>query len=829
MATKPHLRIDSHVVIQLGAELISDSEQALLELIKNAYDGDATRCSIVLEPDWNPPEDHQWRSHLESWRLSTKRESVGRIVVRDNGSGLTESAVTDGWLFISASLKRSIAGAKTPTLKRHRIPVGDKGLGRLATMRLGEVLLLRTMTEGESRSRSVSFAWSAFEAGEALEQVDVKTKSAGPLRGRQHGTNVEVLGLLEPQYWATESSINSVISKLSTLISPFEALKDFNVVIRSGEQDHDLQTISAEALNFSASRYEFSYSGEKLRLKAYVAKPLFRGQAGLASRQLFDDLLSDRKVGRLVSFLASHPRLSGKNFVDLHKEEGGWLFSTEEEIEWKDIPRDPKLQGAVDPGPFKGEIFNFTFTDHTKEQLVGANIPLGLLQGMTSIGMFRDGFRVRMSDDWLELSKSMTSGGFYQLRPRNVIGFFAITNKDNPLLVEKSDREGFVDNEAWRGFLVVANRTKKFANDSLEAVRSVYDEFKKLNQSTSAEGSTPTGSESTELLAEQRSKAQDSLRTLIEKNEGLSDRVAETRKKVAALQSGPGASRIATIMDELSEIESQIDEVKGTVELVNAATRTGFAAAGGVASAHEQLEEQNLRLLDAAAVGLSARALVHEINSHLLQLNRSIAAITRANNQAPDERISRALKDISAVVRELKKSISAIDPLVPGSRTLKDSFDFQEAIDLFVKQRAGRMEDAGVEFNLLGEKGAVIRFSRSRFTQILENLLQNSLYWLQEHESEIGKTNKAITVEVDSTGFTWADSAKGIRPAVENTLLDAYVTDKPESKGQGLGLFIVNSFLQAERCSISLLTDRNRFKRRFIFRVNLSGAIKRKS
>src|SRR5580704_2910075 len=129
--SEPHLQIDSHVVIQLGAELISDSEQALLELVKNAYDGDATRCTIVIDPDWIPEDGTLSRDHF-AHRLE-RGERIGRIVVEDNGVGLDDRAVSGGWLLISASLKRTASGEKFRT-HRNRVPVGDKGLGRLATM-----------------------------------------------------------------------------------------------------------------------------------------------------------------------------------------------------------------------------------------------------------------------------------------------------------------------------------------------------------------------------------------------------------------------------------------------------------------------------------------------------------------------------------------------------------------------------------------------------------------------------------------------------------------------------------------------------------------------
>jgi signal transduction histidine kinase len=827
--TKAHLRIDSHVVIQLGAELISDSEQALLELVKNAYDADASKCVIALEPDWKPTDTDVWKPFLDAWARRGNRAAIGRIVVADDGDGVDERGVRDGWLYISASLKRSPGGSKPPTLRKHRVPVGDKGLGRLATMRLGEVLQLRTMTAGEKCSRTVSFAWSQFSAGAALENVPVKQGTSEKLTGRSHGTNVEILGLAEPQYWATESNVNSLLSKLSYLISPFKRFKDFRVNIRSGGQDYDLQSIGSEALNFSSAKFEFQYTEGKLRLRAFIARSLFRGQAGQANRQIFDELLSDENIKRAIESIRTHPRVVGRNFKDLSKEPGGWLFSLDDEIAWTDIPREPKLPGAIDPGPFEGEIYNFLFNDQTKEQLHAANVSLDLLQGMTTVGVFRDGFRVRMSDDWMELAKGVTSGGFFQLRPRNVIGYFSITNEANPQLVEKSDREGFVDNEAWRGFMTLANRTKKFANDSLDAVRTAYDEHKKqmLRSTDSRRAVEVPLADSGAALSQHREQARTSLRTLLHRSEDLTERVADTKRRVADLRNRDAHQTVAPILEELERIQEGLDEVQEKVETASVATNSGFTLAGDLALSHEQLEERNLRLLDAAAVGLSARSLVHEINTHLTQLGRALTAINTANRTSPNDRISKAASGISDVLRELKKTVASINPLSPGSRTLKDQFDVYTSLDEFRSQRSGRLNSEGVEFILSGDQGLRISFSRARFTQILENLLQNSLYWIGEHAPEIAGNPKKISVIVDENGFSWSDSAKGVRKSVENSIFEAYVSDKPESKGQGLGLFIVSSYLQAERCSIALLHERNRFQRRYVFRVDLSGAKRR--
>lgn len=825
--SKSQLKIDSHVVIQLGAELISDSEQALLELVKNAYDADATKCTISIEPHWSPEKDHEWHSHLKSVIKNSPPNNAGRIVIRDNGTGLNTSAVDNGWLLISASLKRNTGGSKIPT-PGGRIPVGDKGLGRLATMRLGDVLSLKTMTEGEAKTRTISFSWTSFHMGIALEDIEVKTSIAPPLKGRRCGSDIEILGLIEPNYWESEANLNKIISKLSTLISPFERFKDFQVNIRANEQEHDLHAISAEALNFASAKFEFKFENSKLNLKAYIAKSLFRGSSGEQNRKLFDRLLAEENLPEVLCHFEADPKIVKRRFQNLTKEKGGWLFSLEEEIAWEDIPRDSQLHGAISPGPFYGELYNFMFNDYTKEQLVAASVPLGMLQEMTTIGVFRDRFRVRMSDDWLALAKGVTSGGFFQLRPRNVIGFFAITNEFNPNLVEKSDREGFVDNESWRGFQLLANRTKKFANDSLDAVRTAYETYKnpKVSQGKSIPNESPHRAGA--ILSDKKSKVMDSLQELRTKNDSFTKNLRKAKNQVIALKIEPsGQSNFKTVVDELTKIENEFQQINLVASNIDTIAQDGMDAATGVALTNQELHLQNLRLLDAAAVGLSARALVHEINTHLGNLNRGLAQITRANNSKsePDEKITRTLTAIASVVRELKKTISTIDPLTAGSRSVKDTFNTREAVESFFRQRESRLSDLHVTFNIKGNTGFLIKFSKVRFAQILENLFQNSLYWIDEHSHNDSTVKRKINVEFNQTGFIWHDEAKGVREAIEDTIFDAYVTDKPENKGQGLGLFIVTAFLHAEKCGISLLDEKNRYQRRYKFSLDFSGAM----
>ncbi len=824
MQTKLHLDIDSHVVIQLGAELISDSEQALLELVKNAYDGDATRCTIVIDQEWTPPDDHEWYQHLMKASKGTGR--VGRIVVEDNGSGLTELAVSSGWLMISASLKRPEDGAKSKT-PLGRVPVGDKGLGRLATMRIGDVLYLCTKTKKERQTRTVGFAWSDFQSGAALQDVKVVAGSAAPLRGRDQGTNVEVLGLREPQYWDSETNIRGVIAKLSSLISPFRRLQNFQVNVRYNEQVRDLQALSADALNYASAKFVIEYGNGSLKFKAWFAKTLFRGQSGQSNKLQYEKLLSPENITLALDYFAKRPRLGDRKFKPLLGEPGGWLCSVEDEIAWTDIARDPKLPGAIDPGPFVAEIHYVLFNEPTKQSLQAAGIPVEMLQEMTSIGVFRDGFRVRMDDDWLEISKGVTSGGFFQLRPKNVIGFFEISNEHNPLLVEKSDREGFVDNAASRGFILLASRARKMANDSLDAIRTAYDDYKKSVANVTSDAKDVSDESAKETIRTKHSATSESLKLAKRRSQSILESLKSVGAEIATQSKLPGSAAMANVAGDLSDIANRLSEFQHLLDDAGTLVAQGMGAAEQVISSHEQLSDHNLRLIDAAAVGLSARGLTHEISAYVAQIDKGLASVRKAHKANPDKRLEDAIGRIAGAIRELRKTVASINPLLAGSRSLKDDFFAGDAVREFLELRASRLNEMNVMPRVIGGVGIKVRFARTRFNQVLENLLQNSLYWIDEHASTEAKVKRTIEIEIDKDGFTWWDGGRGVRDGIAESLFEPYVTDKPESRGQGIGLFLVTAFLGSEKCSISLLPETNSFGRRYKFRVDLRGAARK--
>lgn len=157
-----HFRVSPGVLGPLGAEQLQDPALAVLELIKNSWDADAKKVTVSV---------------------STKRTK--KIVVSDDGHGMSEKDFRDRWLVIGASFKR---GERTS--KGGRPLIGEKGLGRLATFALGRTVKLESAEEPAS-GFSTDINWGALKASPSLEDYPI---TLAPKR-RKRGTLVEISNL----------------------------------------------------------------------------------------------------------------------------------------------------------------------------------------------------------------------------------------------------------------------------------------------------------------------------------------------------------------------------------------------------------------------------------------------------------------------------------------------------------------------------------------------------------------------------------------------------------------------------------------------------------
>lgn len=142
--------VDAQLLDELGKRLVTKDHIALAELIKNAYDADATRVEVRFE------------------RLKGT-QSEQRVVIRDDGTGMTFSEVKHQWMRVATSDK--IEHPVSDVFGRPR--TGSKGIGRFAVLRLSDHLGMVAVGKrgGRLERTRIDFGWAALKTGESLEKL----------------------------------------------------------------------------------------------------------------------------------------------------------------------------------------------------------------------------------------------------------------------------------------------------------------------------------------------------------------------------------------------------------------------------------------------------------------------------------------------------------------------------------------------------------------------------------------------------------------------------------------------------------------------------------
>lgn len=218
--TKP-FSMAPRVLLHLGRESISSSVTAILELVKNAYDADATLIRI---------------------RFKGLGSAQPKLVIEDNGRGMSVDDLRNHWMVIGTANK-----VKTRKTGMGRVQTGEKGLGRLGLDRLCARTCVQSITAKSDEGIELDVDWRRYEQAESrLEEVrheiyGVPNLDRDPLTQAwvkfPHGTRLIMEQLKDD--WSLES-LAELRAELSLLVSPFSAPNDFCIELDTGLPNESL-------------------------------------------------------------------------------------------------------------------------------------------------------------------------------------------------------------------------------------------------------------------------------------------------------------------------------------------------------------------------------------------------------------------------------------------------------------------------------------------------------------------------------------------------------------------------------------------------------------
>lgn len=205
-----HFSVDAGLLFELGQRLVGRRSVAVAELIKNSYDADATRAIVSFENVTLPG---------------------GRIVITDDGLGMTRQQFEVGWMRIGTDDSR-----RRPLSALYARPrSGAKGVGRLACLRLARHVQVSTIAVdslGHKQRLQANLCWDAFAPGDRVESVPIEVSVAPAERGATTGTT-----LILDQLWEswTQEDIASLRNDLLDLVSPMSPTKSKGQDVGEGD------------------------------------------------------------------------------------------------------------------------------------------------------------------------------------------------------------------------------------------------------------------------------------------------------------------------------------------------------------------------------------------------------------------------------------------------------------------------------------------------------------------------------------------------------------------------------------------------------------------
>jgi signal transduction histidine kinase len=817
MPTKQYqFDITPHIVKQLGEQLVSDEITALLELIKNSYDADATYVSIEINTSGK---------YLKENLFYPKHE--GFIVVEDNGFGMSEKTILKSWLIISYSEKRKLKETKQTT-PEGRTPLGDKGLGRLSTQRLADICEIFT-NENSNTGTHIAFNWKDFEIEESLGKVRVQNESYKPKRKK--GTTLVLSNLNHSEVWEGQN-LEKFKGQVSQIISPYKENRPFEVYLQINGVIIDLNRSNEELRDLAISRFEFSFDGSIILLSGRTKLTKFIGN----NREDYNNYVQIDNGKKFLSFL----KLKNKDL--LHGKDGFFLRFEKKFLFNKDIGSLEIYDGErANPGSFNGKIDEFTYDNwistnaELKEVFGKLSNYRQFAQSQAGIKLFRNGFAIKPfgidGDDWLRLGESQTfAASYYPLRPANVIGYFAITEGLNQNLKDKTDREGLVSNPYSRNFFQLVFFIRDEINRYQENIRRSYNDFLRIYKIENSGIKTVT--QAFNQLKQTKEKTEDVKDEFNTAISTVTRAIKDSKKIVSAVKGSPlfstelekqTVSKVENILNELIAIQNTLVKLEKVIQKAEKLNEVIDILEPKI----QILEEQLNNFSELASLGLTAESVSHEFDSIADRLAEKASFYSNRlqNKKLTESDIYILMEYINTTVNGLKVQLKHLDPSLKYNREKKATFKLS---DFFKEEKDyydNRFEQQGIELQINCVEDFSIKINKGKLTQIIDNLIRNSEYWLLDRKQNEKTFKPKISIEIESPWLYLHDNAFGIAPAIENQIFEPFVTTKPKGQGRGLGLFIIQQLLDSSGCSISLEPTKNEHKRKFIFAINMSNII----
>jgi signal transduction histidine kinase len=407
-------RPKAKLLLELGNQLIKDEGIALSELVKNSYDADATDVTIEMYDIDSPGK--------------------GRIVIIDNGTGMNLDTVLNAWLEPGTDYRQKQVNSGTRSEKYKRIPLGEKGIGRFGAHKLGKKIELVTRSTKENEI-VVDIDWRDFEKDKYLEDVRVAVIERPPLvfTGNKTGTSIKISSLRTP--W-NRGMVREIHRAVNSICSPFEAPDAFKaqLVVEDKYKDWLDNLFSWKEIFRYRLFHAFCTMDRDMLVYSYEFLP-WEVMSRVSKRKVQEQIrMTDSEAKNKAAINLEQYKI-GKVTLELS------VYDLETEI--------LSLAAGMDKTGLKD-----------------------FLKFNGGIRVYRDGIRVydygEPGNDWLELGTRRVNVPVERISNNIVLGQVNLARAASSDLIEKTNREGFVENDAVKAL----RKAVVFAITQIESERN---------------------------------------------------------------------------------------------------------------------------------------------------------------------------------------------------------------------------------------------------------------------------------------------------------------------------------------------------------------------
>ncbi|MDF9843743.1 MULTISPECIES: sensor histidine kinase [unclassified Paenibacillus] len=422
---KPMARIISH----FGERLISSTQVALLELIKNSYDAKSPIVNITID------------------------QKERKIIIYDEGDGMDGDVIENCWLVVGTANR--LDDKEELEEGDVDVPLGEKGLGRFSTMKLGNHLKLETTTLDSKCIWNLEIDWSkyGYKSRLFLDEVENKFYKTQKKEYERKYTRITITDIKDfiGDEWTIKAINDFLLDSASKFINPYKALpRKFTVTVELIDHNGDKKKWilgKADSELFSQAHYEAkgTYVPGNLEMEYWV-----------------------RNQGEIIEHLTVNIPLQRSLIND-----------------------DKELEGYVGSFDYHFYIFNRTGSRLKEISNFGSSKEIRKALDRYTGGpmIFRDGFRIYPygdpGDDWLELNKDrIRKGGKGRIVREQTAGYISLESTKAPYLVDQTNREGLVKNKSYDIFKRIVEEIFKTLgnvvsrNEKVRTFTDILDEAK---------------------------------------------------------------------------------------------------------------------------------------------------------------------------------------------------------------------------------------------------------------------------------------------------------------------------------------------------------------